>query len=307
MPAIYGTNHVMDLHLALLHRDFGHLRGIAADIVDHREPRACPAGSGLPQPASPPPVPKHRAGAGFRQQPPAKLHRIFPPAAANSSGSSRRRTYSACTPPRANRSSECRRRAVVVDGEVRDPYSRSLTPSMLVRSTPLGIRRTRGRRRACPCDGPAVRVHARQLRVRRRPVRSCCMSSSRDQVTFTGLPSALATSTASPTKSTPPRRPNPPPINMGVDLDLIRRKPVSSPRPLAPRSGSASTPTLRSVGPHVGGAIHRLHGSVREIRRFVDGLDFLRAVGQRRVGVPSLRATAPASKLIGEHLPMPAL
>ena len=37
------------------------------------------------------------------------------------------------------------------------------------------------------------------------------MSSSRDQITFTGAPTALDTRTASETKSGSSRRPNPPP------------------------------------------------------------------------------------------------
>ena len=37
------------------------------------------------------------------------------------------------------------------------------------------------------------------------------MSSSRDQTTFTGAPTAFDVSTASVTKSASPRRPNPPP------------------------------------------------------------------------------------------------
>ena len=44
-------------------------------------------------------------------------------------------------------------------------------------------------------------------------------------------------------------------------------------------------PNFATVGAHVGGAIHRLHGSVRKIGHFVDGLEFLRAAGQRRVDI----------------------
>src|SRR6266511_2439195 len=54
------------------------------------------------------------------------------------------------------------------------------------------------------------------------------MSSSRDQITFTGAPTAWDTRTASETKSGSSRRPNPPPKNVVWMRTLSRGSPVSS-------------------------------------------------------------------------------
>ena len=47
-------------------------------------------------------------------------------------------------------------------------------------------------------------------------------------------------------------------------------------------------PDLARVRPHVGHAVERLHGRVREIRHFVDRFDALRRAGERGLGVAVL-------------------
>ena len=71
-----------------------------------------------------------------------------------------------------------------------------------------------------------------------------------------------------------------------MDLDLVRRKSGDLGRdPHGRRLDLRGGPNFAAIGAHVGGAIHRLHGSVRKIGRFVDGLELFRAAGQRRVGI----------------------
>ncbi len=72
----------------------------------------------------------------------------------------------------------------------------------------------------------------------------------------------------------------------GVDLDLIGRKAGDLGRGTHGRGlDLRGNPNFAAIGAHVGGAIHRLHGSVRKIRHFVDGFELLRAAGQRGVDV----------------------
>jgi hypothetical protein len=53
------------------------------------------------------------------------------------------------------------------------------------------------------------------------------VSSSRDQITFTGAPTAFDVSTASMTKSPSPRRPNPPPRYAVCTNTLLSGRPVT--------------------------------------------------------------------------------
>src|SRR5579871_3572359 len=99
------------------------------------------------------------------------------------------------------------------------------------------------------------------------------MSSSRDQVSFTGPPIALEISTASPTKSSPPRRPNPPPRKSVWIFTFWAGSPVIlTAVPCAEVwicvEVQTSQPSARTSAP-----VHRLHRSVRQVGRFVNGLD----------------------------------
>ena len=49
--------------------------------------------------------------------------------------------------------------------------------------------------------------------------------------------------------------------------------------------------TVATVGTHVRYGVQRLHGSMREIRHFVHGFDFLRGAREGRGASPSLRAS----------------
>src|SRR5678815_4165060 len=53
------------------------------------------------------------------------------------------------------------------------------------------------------------------------------MSSSRDQITLTGAPTAFDVSTASVTKSPSPRRPKPPPTYVVCTKTLLSGRPVT--------------------------------------------------------------------------------
>ena len=155
-----------------------------------------------------------------------------------------------------------------------------------LRKPPKGGQATRAGQR----DGPAVAIEAAgEPRVRRRADRrSCCMSSSRDQVTFTGAPR--------PWRPRRPRRRSP-----AARGGRIRRRVLvwtstfSGGRPVILRRVLRAAvwhlrgrPDVAAVGAHVGGAVHRLHGGVGEVRGLVDRLDLLRGAGQRGGGIALL-------------------
>ena len=96
------------------------------------------------------------------------------------------------------------------------------------------------------------------------------MSSSRVHTTLTGAPIALDTSTASVTKSISPRRPKPPPQNIGFTVTDVERQAGDAGRlALGARRRLRRQPHRRAVGANVGGGVHRLHRRVREVRRLV--------------------------------------
>ena len=64
---------------------------------------------------------------------------------------------------------------------------------------------------------------------------------------------------------------------MIVDLDLLLGEAGDLGRGgLSPRQNLRANPNLACAGPHMHGAVHRLHGGVGEERHLIDGLDFLR-------------------------------
>ena len=118
------------------------------------------------------------------------------------------------------------------------------------------------------------------------------MSSSRVHTSLTGMPAALATCTASTTKSEVgvARRPKPPPRNMvwictcsGLSpSDLRRGRLVHG---LELRAG----PDLAAVGAGFDGAVERLHRRVREVGHLVLGLAPAPRPRERRAGVARRR------------------
>ena len=103
---------------------------------------------------------------------------------------------------------------------------------------------------------------------------SCWMSSSRVQTTLTGPSTCLAISTARTTPSTSSRRPKPPPIRWLWTTTLSNGSPaVLRGRRLGAREGLAADPDFAAVLADMNGAVHRLHGGVREERDLVGRLD----------------------------------
>ena len=109
------------------------------------------------------------------------------------------------------------------------------------------------------------------------------MSSSRDQTTFTGAPTALETTTACTTKSTSRPAAEPAAQKRPVDRNLLFGEPGHlCDHDLSQLGALQGSPDLAALRGDVGGAVHRLHGGVGEELGFVLGGVDLGAVAAMR-------------------------